>query len=162
VPYSGGDGLTGRVGETAAGYDSHAVSEGRHGVDLSLTWAPALCQNIKCSGRGSGSGSSEIVRASSEAESCPRGRPAVERGGVSPKGGVQPSSEAEFLPRGRPALERGGVSPEGASSPRARRSSVSMALCPSSEVEFRPRGAWADRSGGPLRLPGPWAPAIGP
>jgi hypothetical protein len=50
------------------------------------------------------------------------------------------SSEAESRPRGRPALERGGVSSEGASSPRARCSLVSTALCPSSETEFRPRG----------------------
>jgi hypothetical protein len=28
-------------------------------------------------------------------------------------GDIQPSSEAEFRPRGRPALERGGVLPEG-------------------------------------------------
>jgi hypothetical protein len=32
-----------------------------------------MCQNIKCSGRGSGCGSGEPVRASSEAESRPRG-----------------------------------------------------------------------------------------
>jgi hypothetical protein len=38
------------------------------------------------------------------------------------RGGIQPSSKAEFRPRGRPTLERGGVSPEGASSSRARRS----------------------------------------
>jgi hypothetical protein len=94
-----------------------------------------MCQNIKCSGRGSGCGSGEPVRA---------------------------SSEAEFRPRGHPALERGGVLPEGVSSPRARRSLVSTAQCPSSEMEFRLRGAGADCSGGPLRPPGPWAPAAGP
>jgi hypothetical protein len=33
------------------------------------------------------------------------------------RGGVQPSSEAESRTRGRPALERGGVSPEGALGP---------------------------------------------
>jgi hypothetical protein len=67
---------------------------------------------------------------------------------------VRASSEAESRPRGRPALERGGVSPEGASSPRVRRSSIGTVSYPSSEAEFRPRGAGADRSGGPLRLPG--------
>jgi hypothetical protein len=36
------------------------------------------------------------------------------------QGGIQPSSEVETRPRGRPALERGEVSPEGASNPRAR------------------------------------------
>jgi hypothetical protein len=41
-----GDSLTGRVGETALGYDSQAVSEGRRGGDSLLTQAPALCQSI--------------------------------------------------------------------------------------------------------------------
>jgi hypothetical protein len=53
------------------------------------------------------------------------------------------SSEAEFRPRGRPALERGGVSPEGAPSPRAKWSFGVAAPGPSSEAEFRPRGAGA-------------------
>jgi hypothetical protein len=54
----------------------------------------------------------------------------LERGGVSLEGGVWPSSEAESHPRGRSALERGWA-------------------------------AGADCSGGPLRPPGPWAPAAG-
>jgi hypothetical protein len=137
MSYSGGDGLTGRVRETAPGYDSQAVSEGRHGEDSSLTQAPALCQNIKCSGRGSGCGSGEPARASSEVESHPRGRPALERGEVLPEGGVQPSSEAESHPRGRQALERDGVSPEGVSGPRARRSLTREGVQPSSEAESR-------------------------
>jgi hypothetical protein len=87
------------------------------------------------------------MRASSEAESRPRGRPALERGGVSPEG--------------RPALERGGVLPEGAFSHRARQSFISVVPYPSSETEFRPRGAGADCSGGPLGPPGLWAPAAG-
>jgi hypothetical protein len=124
--YNGGDGLTGRVGETAPGYDSQVVSEGRHGVDSSLTRAPALCQNIKCSGRGSGCRSREPARASSEAEPHPRGRPALERGGVSPegasscrarwnstRGGVRSSNEAESRWHGGVPLERSGVSHEG-------------------------------------------------
>jgi hypothetical protein len=32
-PYSARDGFTGRVGRTASGYDSQAVSEGRRGKD---------------------------------------------------------------------------------------------------------------------------------
>jgi hypothetical protein len=44
--YSGGDGLTRRVGETTPGYDSQAVSESRRGGDSSLTRAPATCQSI--------------------------------------------------------------------------------------------------------------------
>jgi hypothetical protein len=72
-----------------------------------------MCQNIKCSGRGSGCESGEPVRA---------------------------SSESEFRSRGRPALERGGVSPEWASSPRARWSLTSTVSYPSSEMEFHPRG----------------------
>jgi hypothetical protein len=106
----------------------------RHGEDSSLTRAPALCQNIKCSGRGSG---------------CGRGKPA------------RASSEAEFHPRGRPALERGGIPPEGVSGPRARWSLGGMVVHLSSEVEFHPRGTGAGRFGGPLRLLGPWAPATG-
>jgi hypothetical protein len=47
--------------------------------------------------------------ASSEAETHPRGRQALERGG----GGARPSREAETRPRGRQALERGGESSEG-------------------------------------------------
>jgi hypothetical protein len=62
-------------------------------------------------------------------------------------------SEAEFRPRGRPALDRGGVSPEGASnprlrrsfargasSPRSRRSFARGGVQPSIEEEFRPGG----------------------
>jgi hypothetical protein len=39
-PHSVGDGYTLRVGRTASGYDSQAVSEGRHGGDSPLTRAP--------------------------------------------------------------------------------------------------------------------------
>jgi hypothetical protein len=46
VPYSARDGLTGRVGGTALGYDSQAVLEGWHGEDSLLTRAPAACQRI--------------------------------------------------------------------------------------------------------------------
>jgi hypothetical protein len=149
VTCSGGDDLTGRVSGTAPIYDSQAVSEGRHGVDSSLSQAPALCQNIKCSSRESGCGSCEPARASSEAEAHSRG--------------VQPSSEAKPHPRGCPALERGGVSPEGTSSPRARRSLGDMVVYPSSEAEFHPRGAGADRFGGTprsLRAVGPCHRAV--
>jgi hypothetical protein len=40
------DGRTVRVGGTAPGYDSQAVSEGRRGGDSPLTRAPAACQSI--------------------------------------------------------------------------------------------------------------------
>jgi hypothetical protein len=63
----------------------------------------------------------EPVRASGEAESHPRGRPALERGGNSPEGG--------------PSLERGGNSPEGATSPRVRRNLTRGVDLPSSEAE---------------------------
>jgi hypothetical protein len=95
-----------------------------------------MCQNIKCSGRGSRCGSGEPMRALSEAESLL-------------EGGVWPSSEAESHPRGRPALERGeispeeasslergGISPEGVTSPRARWSLARGGVQPSSEAEF--------------------------
>jgi hypothetical protein len=58
---------------------------------------------------------------------------------------VRASSEAEPHPRGRPALKRGGTSPEGASDPRARRSLGGTVVYPLSEAGFRPRGAGADR-----------------
>jgi hypothetical protein len=145
VPNSGGDGLTRRVGETTPRYDSQAVSEGRHGGDSPLTWASVVCQSIKCSGRGSGCGSGGPARA---------------------------SSEVETHPRGRSALERGGDPPEGASSPRAWRSLARGGVQPSSEVEFRrysavplersgvsPEGCWGRPPGGPLRLPGPLLPS---
>jgi hypothetical protein len=106
--YSGRDGLTRRIGETASGYNSQSVSVGRRGGDSPLTRAPALCQNIKCSGRGSGCRRGGPARASSETESNPRGRPALERGGVPPEGG--------------PALERGGVPAVRRCAPRAKRS----------------------------------------
>jgi hypothetical protein len=78
------------------------------------------------------------------------------------RGCARPSSEAESRPRWRPALERGGVSPEGAPSPRARRSVGGTALRPSSEAEFRPRGPGADRLMGRPGVPGSWAPVTRP
>jgi hypothetical protein len=140
VSYSGGDGLTGRVGGTAPGYDSQA-----HQRD-SVRGFVCRCQSIKCPGRGSRYGGGELVGASSEAD--------LTRGGVQPaseadltRGGVQPSSEAEPYPRGRPALERGGVS-------------LARRCAPSSEVEFRSRAAgptvlvcrWGHQGRGPLPL----------
>jgi hypothetical protein len=148
--YSGGDGLTGRVGGTASGYDSQACQRNDLRGFVSNPSA-CRCQNIKCSSRGSSYGGSEPMRASSEAEARPRGD--------------QPSSEAELLARGRPALERGEISPEGVSSPRARRGLVSVVLRPSSEAVFRSRaagptalvGRWSHQGRGPCRmdLPGP-------
>jgi hypothetical protein len=46
LPHSARDGRIGSVGGTALGYDSQAVSEGRHGEDSPLTQAPAACQSI--------------------------------------------------------------------------------------------------------------------
>jgi hypothetical protein len=46
LPYSARDGLTGRVGRTAPGYDSQAVSEGMRGEDSLLTRVPVACQSI--------------------------------------------------------------------------------------------------------------------
>jgi hypothetical protein len=147
VTYSGGDGLTGRVGGTGPRYDSQEVSEGRHGVDSSLTWAPACVRTLNAP-------VGEWVWER-------RARESLERGGVSPegassprarrsvtRGGVQPSSEAESRSRGRPTLRRGGVSLVRCCVPRAKRSFA--------------RGAGAVCSGGPLRPPGPWAPTTWP
>jgi hypothetical protein len=107
LPHSAGDGCTTRVGGTAPGYDSQAVSKGRRGRDSPLTRAPAACQSIQCSGRGSWCGVMGLRR--------PRARRRLARWCI------RPSSEVEVRPRGRQALERGGGSPEGATGPRARR-----------------------------------------
>jgi hypothetical protein len=45
LPYIARDGLTGRVGGTASGYDSQAVSEGQRGEDSLLTRVTS-CQGI--------------------------------------------------------------------------------------------------------------------
>jgi hypothetical protein len=134
VSYSGGDGLTGRVGGTSSGYDSQARHrDGMRGFVFDL--GACMCHDIKFSSQGSRCGGSELVRASSEAESHLRGRPSLERGGTSregapgprerrnlTRGGARPSSKAEPYPRGRPALERGGDSLVWCCSPRAKRS----------------------------------------
>jgi hypothetical protein len=46
LPHSAKDSRIGRVGGIAPGYDSQAVSEGRHGGDSPLTRAPVACQSI--------------------------------------------------------------------------------------------------------------------
>jgi hypothetical protein len=81
-----------------------------------------MCQNIKCSGQGSRYGGGEPVKASSKAETHPRGvsGPRVRRNLT--RGGVWPSSEADPHPRGCPALERGGTSIVWSCAPRAKRS----------------------------------------
>jgi hypothetical protein len=114
------------------------------------------------------------IRASSEAESCPRVRIALEESGVSlegasnhrarwsfARGGVQPSSEVEFCREGVQPLSEAEFRPRGASSPRARWSFVSRCrvprvrwsfarggVQPSSKVVFRPRGRPALERGG--------------
>jgi hypothetical protein len=54
-----------------------------------------MCQNIKCSGRGSRYGGGEPVRASSEADTRSRGGSGPRARRSLARGGVQPSSEAE-------------------------------------------------------------------
>jgi hypothetical protein len=72
VSYSGGDGLTERVGGTAPGYGSQARHrDDVHGFVFDLR--ACRCQSIKCPGRGSRYGGGEPVGASSEAETRPRG-----------------------------------------------------------------------------------------
>jgi hypothetical protein len=129
LPHSAGDGCTTRVGGTAPGYDSQAVSEGRRGRDSPLTRAPAACQSIQCSGRGSWCGVMGLRR--------PRARRRLAQGCI------RPSSEVEVRPRGRQALERGGGSPEGASGPRARWRLTRGGVRPSSEAEDPWHGAWS-------------------
>jgi hypothetical protein len=122
VPYSGGDGLTRGVGETAPGYDSQAVSEGRHGGDSPFDpGVRDVSEHLMLQ-------SGEWVREWRTLESLeqsvdppegahnPRARRSLARGDI------QPSSEEELCPRGHPALERGGVSVVWRRVPRARRS----------------------------------------
>jgi hypothetical protein len=54
VPYGGGDGLTGRVGGTAPGYDSQACQ--RRGMDSSLTRVPAGVRILNAPVGGAGAG----------------------------------------------------------------------------------------------------------
>jgi hypothetical protein len=76
--------------------------------------------------------------------------------------GSGPSSEAETHPRGRQALERGGNSPEGASSPRARRKLCGAAPGPRARWRYArgvPRLAarWAAKAFWAVGLSLPWA-----
>jgi hypothetical protein len=152
---------------------SQAVSEGRHGGHSPLTRRPRRVRALNAPVVGVGAGAVDprgprakrgpargCAQPSSEAESRPRGHPALEGGGVSPRG--RPALErGGFRPRGRPALERGGVSPRGGvqpsseaefrprgTSPRARRGFARGGIQPSSEVEFRLRGRPALERGG--------------
>jgi hypothetical protein len=53
-----GDGLTGRVGEAALGYDSQVCQ--RHGVDSSLTRAPASVRALNAPVGGVGTGAESL------------------------------------------------------------------------------------------------------
>jgi hypothetical protein len=171
VSYSGRDGLTGRVGETASGYDSQAVSVGRCGGDSPLTGRPRCVRAFNAPVGEVGVGAADPreprarrnlarggVQPSSEAESRPRGRPALERGGVSPEGASSPRARRSLAQGGIHASSEAVFCPRGASSHRARRSFGGTALCPSSEAEFRLRGAGADHLMGRPGVSGSWAP----
>jgi hypothetical protein len=129
----------------SAGIWFPSVSEGRQGVDSSLTRAPASVRTLNAPIGGAGAGVASPWE--------PRARRSLIRGG---DGSL---SEAEPHPRGRSALERGGTLAEGASSPRARWKLASAALCPSSQAEFRPSvagpavlvGRWGHQGRGPRR-----------
>jgi hypothetical protein len=99
-----------------------------------LTRAPAACQNIQYSGRGSGCSVTGLWR---------RTHASLERGGAPPEGAHSPRAKWSFARGGHPALERGRVSLEGVNSPRARWSFGVTTPGPSSEAEFCPRGAGA-------------------
>jgi hypothetical protein len=53
-PHNAGDGRIVRVGHTAPGSDSQAVSGDRRGRDSPLTRAPVACQSIECPVEGAG------------------------------------------------------------------------------------------------------------
>jgi hypothetical protein len=86
-PCSARDGRTGRVGGTALGYDSQVMPEGRCGEHSLLTRAPAPYQSMV---GAVGVGAASSGASSSEAETRPRGRPALERGEDSPEGAANP------------------------------------------------------------------------
>jgi hypothetical protein len=54
MPYSGGDGLTGRAGGKTPGHDSQACQ--RRGADSSLTWVPACVRTLNAPVGGAGTG----------------------------------------------------------------------------------------------------------
>jgi hypothetical protein len=131
----------------SAGIRFPSVSEGRHGVDLSLTWAPACVRTLNAPVGGAQVGGRQ------DHESLERGGDSLE--GVSgpqarrslTRGGDQPSSEAEPHPRGRPALERGGVSLVRCCAPRAKQSFARGGLGLTVLV-----GRWGRQVRGPLPL----------
>jgi hypothetical protein len=91
VPYSGRDGLTGRVGGTTPGYDSQAYQRGGVArIRLRLGRLHVLEHEMLWSGKQVGSG--EPMRDSSEAKSFPRGSY------ISVV--LYPSNETELRPRG--------------------------------------------------------------
>jgi hypothetical protein len=158
VPHSGGDGLTGGVGRTALGRDS----QGRqgHGVDSSLTWAPANVSALNAHVEGAGTEAASPrgplarrnlarggVQPPREAEPHPRGATGPRARRNLTRGGVRPSSEAEPRSRRRPTLERGGSLLVSCRAPRVTRSSA--------------RGWLGHLSGGPPGLLEPWARPLG-
>jgi hypothetical protein len=105
LPHSAKNGRTGRVGGTATGHDSQAVSEGRHGEDSPFD--PGTCgvpeQLMLWSGEWArvsrARGGLERSGESLEGAPSPRARRRIARGGAGP------SSEAEIRPRERQALK---------------------------------------------------------
>jgi hypothetical protein len=89
MPYSGGMASPGELAEQRWDMIPKRV---RGTARRGFVFNPGACkcQNIKCPYRGSRCGGGEPVRASSEAESHPRGRRVLERGGTSPEGAIGP------------------------------------------------------------------------
>jgi hypothetical protein len=105
-----------------SGHDTQACQG--HGMDLSLTWAPANVSALNAPVGGAG--------AEAASPRGPRARRNLTRGGN------RPSSEAEPRSRGCPGPERGGTSPEGATGPRARWNLTRGGARPPSDVEACP------------------------
>jgi hypothetical protein len=105
LPHSAKDGRTGRVGGTAPGCDSQAVSEVRRGGDSPFdSGARGVPEHLMLSS-GEWARRHEFEAASSGAENRPRRRKTLERGGESPEGALGP--------RARWRIARGASRPAG-------------------------------------------------
>jgi hypothetical protein len=127
LPHNGGDGLTGELAEQRRGVIS------RHVRGTTCTYR---CQSIKWLGRGSRYGGSMPAGASSEADLTRGGDWPSSEAGLT-RGGAQPSSEVEPRPRGRLALERGGVLLARCCAPRAKRSFALVGMLSSMTLHHR-------------------------
>jgi hypothetical protein len=108
LPYSARDSFTGRVGGTAPGYDSQAVSEGRRGGDSPFDSDTHGVQEHLMLWPEEWAWRHGPAAASSEAENHPRGALGPRARQTVARGSVNPSSKAENCSRGIAAGSVGG------------------------------------------------------